>query len=416
MPLSKEDNDLMCRVEGTAPMGAMIRRHYWIPAIPSSKLQAGGRPFRVRLLGVDLVVLRTPDGQVGIMDERCPHRRASLALGRNEDGGVRCIYHGWKLNLRGEVTEAPNHAGDQQQFCNHVRVNRYQAVERGGIVWAWLGAGQDGQAQPPRFPDLPFVDLPDTQRSVTSVQVPTNWVQGVEASMDSSHVSVLHESTTQLSAGAGNERLLMNRAIAPKLEFEERPYGYRYAAVRQVGDGQVYARVNNFVMPWYGIICPPHAGGPSTVFFSVPVDDLTHRAWFVHFNPSKPLGMTNMSASPDVWNFPPLPPAGPDDNWGQNRDLMARGHATGFPQHLGTEDFAMFLSQGPIVDRSDEQLCSADGAVLRVRNALLKAVREFQAGKTPTLADSPALDYRQIRSVGGVLAEGTDWRTLVEAA
>ena len=112
----------------------------------------------------------------------------------------------------------------------------------------------------------------------------------------------------------------------------------------------------------------------------------------------------------------PLPPAGPADNWGQNRDLMARGHATGFPQHLGTEDFAMFLSQGPIVDRTDEQLCSADGAVLRVRSALLKAVREFQAGKTPTLADNPALDYRQIRSVGGVLAEGTDWRTLVETA
>lgn len=410
MPLSKEDNDLLTRVEAGAPMGAMIRQHYWIPAIPSCKLEAGGRPFRVRLLGVDLVVVRSPDGQVGVLDERCPHRRASLALARNEDGGLRCIYHGWKLNLQGEVTEAPNHAGDQQQFCKHVRVNRYHAVDRGGIVWAWIGQGDT----PPRFPDLPFVELPESQRSVTSVEVPTNWVQGVEASMDSSHVSVLHESTTQLAAGGGNERLLMNRAIAPKLEFEERPYGYRYAAVRQVGEGRVYARVNNFVMPWYGIICPPHADGPSTVFFSVPVDDVTHRAWFVHFNPTRPLGMTNMSASPDVWNFPPLPPGGPDDNWGQNRDLMARGHATGFPQHLGTEDFAMFLSQGPIVDRSDEQLCSADGAVLRVRSALLKAVREFQAGKTPTLAENPALDYRRIRSVGGVLAEGTDWRTLVE--
>ena len=129
-----------------------------------------------------------------------------------------------------------------------------------------------------------------------------------------------------------------------------------------------------------------------------------------------PLGMTNMSASPDVWNFPPLPPGGPEDNWGQNRDLMKRGHATGFPQHLGTEDFAMFISQGPIVDRSDEQLCSADGAVLRVRQALLRAVREFQAGQVPTLADSPQLDYRSIRSVGGVIPAGSDWRALCEAA
>lgn len=412
MAITKEDNDLLCRVEGDAPMGGMIRQHYWIPAIPSSKLDPGGRPYRVKLLGTELVAFRSPDGNVGIVDERCPHRRASLALGRNEDGGVRCIYHGWKLNTRGEVIDAPNHAGDQQQFCKHVRVNRYHAVDRGGIVWAWLGRGE----QAPRFPELPFVGLPENQRSVTSVQVPTNWLQGVEASMDSSHVSVLHESSTQMSAGGGNERLLMNKAIAPKLEFEDRPYGYRYAAVRQVGDDQVYARVNNFVMPWYGIICPPHAGGPSTVFFSVPVDNLTHRAWFVHFNPGRELGMTNMSASPDVWNFPPLPPGGPDDNWGQNRDLMKRGHATGFPQHLGTEDFAMFLSQGAMYDRSEEQLCSADGAVLRVRAALLKSVREFQAGKTPTLAESPALDYRNIHSVGGVLKAGTDWRVLTEAA
>lgn len=411
MAMTPEDNELLTRVEKGAPMGEMIRQHYWIPAIPSSKLEAGGRPFRIRLLGEDYVAFRSPDGTVGVIDERCPHRRASMALGRNEPGGLRCIYHGWKLAPDGAVIEAPNHMGDQAQFCQHVKVRRHHAVDRGGIVWAWLGTGD----APPRFPDLPFVDLPESQRSVTSVEVPTNWVQGVEASMDSSHVSVLHESSTQMSAGGGNERLLMNKAIAPKLEFEDRPYGYRYAAIRQVGDDRVYARVNNFVMPWYGIICPPHADGPSTVFFSTPVDDVTHRAWFVHFNVRHPLGMTNMSASPDVWNFPPLPPGGPDDNWGQNRDLMRRGHATGFPQHLGTEDFAMFLSQGPIYDRSLEQLCSADGAVLRVRAALLKSVREFMQGKTPTLADNPDLDYRRIRSVGGVLPAGSDWRVLTEA-
>lgn len=412
MAMSREDNELLTRVENGAPMGEMIRRHYWIPAIPSSKLEPDGRPYRVRLLGTNYVVFRATDGSVGILDELCPHRKASLALGRNEADGLRCIYHGWKLNVHGEVVEAPNHAGDQAQFCRHVRTNRYRAVDRGGIVWAWVGRGDE----PPRFPELPFVDLPTSHRSVTSVQVPTNWVQGVEASMDSSHVSVLHESSTQITAGAGNERMLMNKAIAPKLEFEERPYGYRYAAVREVGDNKVYARINNFVMPWYGIICPPHADGPSTVFFSVPVDDVTHRAWFVHFNAKKPLGMTNMSASPDVWNYPPLPPGGADDNWGQNRDLMKRGHATGFPQHLGTEDFAMFISQGPIYDRTDEQLCSADGAVIRVRQALLRAAREFIAGKTPTLADNPELDYRSIRSVGGVLNAGTDWRVLTEAA
>jgi phthalate 4,5-dioxygenase len=411
MPLSKEDNDLLTRVENGAPMGEMIRQHYWLPAVPASKLEADGAPVRIRLLGKNYIAFRATNGEVGVLDEQCPHRKASLALARNEDNGVRCIYHGWKFNVKGEVVDAPNHAGNQEQFCKHVRVNRYTAVDRGGIVWVWLGQGETA----PPFPDLPFMDLPATQRSVTSTEVPTNWVQGVEASMDSSHVGVLHESTTQITAGGGNQRMLMAQSLAPKLEFEERPYGYRYAALRPLPDGNTYARVNNFVMPWYGIICPPDAQGPTTVFFSTPVDDVTHRAWFVHYNPHRPLGMTIMSASPDVWNFPPLPPGDPRDNWGQNRDLMKRGHKTGFPQHLGTEDFAMFLSQGPIADRTDEQLCSADGAVVRVRQMLLKAAREFMAGQPPTMAHHPELDYRKIQSVGGVLPTGQDWRALADA-
>ena len=413
MAMTREDNELLTRVDSGAPMGEMIRQHYWIPAVPASKLVADGAPLRVRLLGGNYVAFRATDGRVGVIDEQCPHRRASLALARNEDNGLRCLYHGWKINVHGEVAEAPNHAGEQQKFCEHVRVNRYGVQERGGIVWVWLGKGDTA----PKFPDLPFVDLPDEHRAVTSQEVPTNWVQAVEASMDSSHVGVLHESTGQIAAGGGgNERVLMAQALAPKLEFEERPYGYRYAALRALPDNKVYARVNNFVMPWYGVICAPDAKGPSTVFFSTPVDDTTHRAWFVHFNSHRPLGMTVMSASPDVWNFPPLPPGDAAHNWGQNRDLMKRGHATGFPQHLGTEDFAMFISQGAIHDRSQEQLCSADGAVLRVRSLLLKAAREFQSGKTPTLAAHPELDYTKAVSIGGVLPAGSDWRTLAETA
>ncbi len=412
MAMTKQDNELLTRVENGAPMGEMIRQHYWIPVVPAIKLDADGAPVRVRLLGRNYIAFRVTDGNVGVIDEQCPHRKASLALARNEGNGLRCLYHGWKFNVKGEVMEAPNHAGDQAQFCQHVRINRYHAVDRGGIVWVWLGQGEKA----PKFPNLPFVDLPAQQRSVTSVEVPTNWVQAVEASMDSSHVGVLHESTTQLTSGGGNERMLMTQALAPKLEFEDQPYGYRYAAVRALPDDKVYARVNNFVMPWYGVICPPDAKGPTTVFFSTPVDDVTHRAWFVHYNPHRPLGMTVMSASPDVWNFPPLPPGDAQDNWGQNRDIMKRGHATGFPQHLGTEDFAMFISQGRIHDRSDEQLCSADGAVLRVRQQLLRSVREYVAGQTPKLADSPELDYAKVRSVGGVLPAGTDWRVLTQAA
>jgi len=412
MPVTKEENDLMTRVENGAPLGEMLRQHYWIPAIPASKLEAGGRPYRVRLLGKNYAAFRNANGEVGIIDEFCPHRKTSMLLARSEGEGLRCIYHGWKLNTRGDVVEAPNHAGDQKAFCSHVRVNNYTVREAGGIVWIWLGQG----ATPPKFPDLPFIGLPEDQFAVTSVEVPTNWLQGVEASMDSSHVGVLHESTTKLTARSGNERLIMTQALAPKLEFEERPYGFRYAAIRGLQGDKFYARINNFVMPWYGLICAPYEKGPAMVFFSTPVDDTTHRAWFVNFNEHAPLGPTIISTAPDVWNSPPVPTGGAENLWGQNRDLMKRGHASGFPQHLATEDFAMFLGQGPIYDRTDEQLCSADGAVLRVRAAVLKSVREFMDGKTPTLADNPQLDYRKARSVGGLLPNGSDWRVLAETA
>ena len=142
MALTKEENDLLCLVENGAPMGEMIRQHYWLPAVPSVKLEADGAPIRIRLLGTNLIAFRATDGSVGVLDEKCPHRKASLALARNEDNGLRCIYHGWKFNVKGEVIEAPNHTGNQEQFCKHVRTNRYTAVDRGGIVWVWLGKGR----------------------------------------------------------------------------------------------------------------------------------------------------------------------------------------------------------------------------------------------------------------------------------
>ncbi|PUE36770.1 Rieske 2Fe-2S domain-containing protein [Limnohabitans sp. Hippo4] len=408
MAFTREQNDLLTRVENDAPMGQMLRQYHWFPCVPARLLEADGKPYNIRLLGQDFVAFRSTDGSVGVVDAKCLHRKASLALAKNDGNGLRCIFHGWKYNTKGEVIDAPNHPGDSESFCKNLRVNKYLAVERGGIVWAWFGKGDT----PPKFPELPFTALPDNQRSVTSVEVPTNWVQAVEASMDTSHVSVLHESTTEISAGAGNLRQLMSKNAAATLEFIETPYGFRYAALRKVGDGKTYARVNNFVMPWYGIICAPHEQGPATVFFSTPIDDVTHRAWFVHYNMHRPLGMTNMSASPDIWNFPPLPPGNESNNWGQNRDLMRRGHATGFPQHLGTEDFAMFLSQGPIHDRTDEQLCPADGALIRVRRQLMRAAQEYVTNKAPIAPNHEQLDYKQIQSIGAVLEADQNWREL----
>lgn len=408
MPMTQQDNDRLTRVENGAPMGKMLRQWHWLPAVPSLSLEAGEAPIRVRLLGDNYVVFRSDDGRVACFDEQCPHRKASLAVARNEDNALTCLFHGWKFSVSGEMIEAPNHTGDQVSFCQKVKFNSYKVQEAGGIVWVWLGEGET----PPAFPELPFTTLPENQRAVACQEIPTNWVQGVEASMDTSHVGVLHSSSTELTSGK-SQRMHMTKVRAPRLEFEEVTYGFRYAALRPISEEEQYVRVNNFVMPWYGIICPPEEDGPGTVFFSVPVDDTHHRAWFVHFNTSRPLGVTPFTIGSDLMDFPPLPPGDETNNWGQDRGVMARGHFTGFPQHFGTEDFAIFLGQGPIVDRTTEQLCSADGAVLRVRNLLLRAAQDHESGK-PALSGEE-LKYAKIRSVGGILPEAQDWRVLVDS-
>ena len=407
MATSATENDLLTKVEGDAPLGHMLREHYWLPAIPANKLEADGRPYRVRLAGENYVVFRNTDGEVGILDELCPHRRASLALGRNEGNGLRCIYHGWKFNKDGELIDAPNVETNQEQFCKSVKTNKYAAVERGGIVWVWLGQ----HSEKPAFPALPFIDLPADQRSVTSVEVPTNWLQGVEASMDTTHVSFLHQSTVELTAG-GTQIQNVTRKQSARLDFEDRPYGFRYAAIRELEPNRYYVRVNHFVMPWYAMVCPSVPNGPTLVFFSTPIDDVTHRAWFVSYTPGQRLPMNILSVTEDSWNWPPLPPKGPDDNWGQNRTMMKNGHFTGFPQHLATEDFAMFLSQGPIHDRTKEQLCASDGALLRVRHMLFKAIRESEAGQRPKLASGAEADYAQAISIGGEVTAPAEWKKL----
>lgn len=405
MPITHEENALITRVDGDAPLGQMLRQHYWMPGAPSDALEAGGKPFRMRMFGKDYVLYRNPQGEVGVLDELCPHRMASLAMARNEPEGLQCIYHGWRFDTKGNVVDVPNaDPRVREHFCKNVRTGKYQARELGGIVWVWLGKGDEA----PAMPDLPFTALPKNQRFVTSVEVPTNWLQGVEATMDTSHLTFLHSSTIQIQGGS--RKHVLGEASA-KLEFEDKPYGFRYAAIRNVKSSKErYIRVNNFVMPWYSVICASDDMGPGTVFMSVPVDDTTHRAWFVHFNVHGPLGTTMHTLSTDLLNWPPLPPGGPKENWGQNRGMMERGHFSGFPQHLATEDFAMFMSQGPIANRTDEQLCDADGAIVRLRRVLIDTVRRYEqsGGKD----GGHKIDYTSIKSVATIIGESDDWRSV----
>jgi phthalate 4,5-dioxygenase oxygenase subunit len=405
--VSREENDLLCRVTGDAPMGRMLRQHYWLPAILSMRVRKGEAPVRVKLFGRNFVAFRGGNGEVGFLDEACPHRGASLALGRVDDCAVTCLFHGWRISAGGEVLDVPNEPNNPDEFRKTVKAKSYPTREGAGLIWVWLGEGTA-----PPVPDFEWMDLPPEQCYTAGIELNANWLQGVEATIDSSHIALLHQSwTTSSQSDFGATR--QNTAVG--YEFEKKPYGFRAAALRAIPDGSRLARVTEFVMPYYGLIPPVFGTGPMqdrTAIIAVPIDDENLIQWYIFYNPERPCDSFRRVQRANQWPMAGGLPGDRSNNWGQNREIMTAGNATGF-HDIPTEDFVVMVSMGPIVDRSQEYLCSADQAIIRVRRELLDEVRRFTKGQPPKSGQSHGMSYKSIRAVGGKLASpADDWRTL----
>jgi phenylpropionate dioxygenase-like ring-hydroxylating dioxygenase large terminal subunit len=380
------ENELMTRFEGDAPMGRLMRRHYWAPFALSAHLVAGGAPVAVRLFGEDYVAFRASDGRVGFLDELCPHRRGSLLLARSEGDGLRCIYHGWKVDAGGCVVECPTQTVRPEQFAARVPVVHFPVHEAGGLAWVWL----DG-TEPTPFPSLPFADE-DLYRFWCVSQVPCNWLQGLEGSVDSVHVAMLHQTWIALSVDMA-EHANLGYALAqaaPTYETAPTSYGMRAAALRRTADGGTYVRVTEHLMPFVTITpvgsTEPRAGA---VFVIAPVDDTHHLLFFGTVGPTPhsavPLDeikMQDASYAPEPGDYAGLR-GDRSTRWGQDRSLMAAGHFTGFGRSLLEEDVAVQTSMGAIVDRSKEHLSSSDVAVAHLRRMLLDALAAADAGGLP---------------------------------
>ena len=389
---TQAENELMTRIDGDAPMGRLMREHYWIPFALSAHLVHGEAPMPVRLFGEGYVAFRAEDGRVGFLDELCPHRRASLLLGRIEGNGVRCIYHGWKIDAAGCVVECPTQAVRAEQFAARVPVVHFPVHEAGGLAWVWLGGGGSSVDAPP-FPRLSFADE-DLYRYWVVSKVPCNWLQGLEGSVDSVHVAMLHQTWIALSVKMvehANLSFALAQA-APTYETESTPYGLRAAALRKTSDGRTYVRVTEHMMPLVTITpvggTEPRAGA---VFVVTPVDDTHHLLFFGTVGPTPhsavpldQLSMQDPDYEPDPRDYAGVQGKGDRGNaWGQNRSLMTEGHFTGFGRSLMEEDVAVQSSMGPIVDRSKENLSSSDVAVAHLRRMLLEALKSAEAGALP---------------------------------
>ncbi len=281
--LNREDNELLTRIGPGTPMGGMLRE-YWVPACRSAKLEADGAPARIRLFGENFVAFRATDGRVGFFNEGCPHRCASLALARNEGNGLRCIFHGWKFDVSGKCVETPTEPEDRRgTFAARVPVKHWQVREAGGLVWVYLGKHQEN---PPRFPDYEFTRLPENQVAPRRGVIHCNWLQGLEALLDSAHVTFLHASGLGSRVGQDfykQEAAYMLETGAPVFEFIPQPYGFREGALRDQPDGKTYARVREVAFPFASFI-PAPPGGYSLVCFSIPIDDEWTAQWYVGFN------------------------------------------------------------------------------------------------------------------------------------
>ena len=243
--LARDDNDRVTGVGPGTPMGTAMRR-YWIPALLAWELpEPDCPPVRVKLLGEELVAFRDTDGRVGLLAERCPHRQASLFLGRNEECGLRCVYHGWKFDVEGQCVDMMNEPEDLA-FAHKIRTTAYPTVEMGGLIWAYLGLAD---LRPP-VPRFAWTQAPATHRHVSKVIQQTNWLQGLEGGIDTSHAPILHRVLAADSARPGFKPTdPFVRGKAPIIELDVTDYGYRYAGLRPLEGGETHVRAYHFILP-----------------------------------------------------------------------------------------------------------------------------------------------------------------------
>ncbi|MCY4448757.1 MAG: Rieske 2Fe-2S domain-containing protein [Chloroflexi bacterium] len=409
--LSHADNELITRTGRGTLMGALFRR-YWLPALISDELEADGAPVRFRLLNEDLVAFRDTSGEVGVLSEYCPHRGVSLALGRNEYDGLRCLYHGWKFDVNGQCVDMPTEPVESG-FRNKVRAGAYAVREHGGAVWVYMGAPE---SEPP-FPFYYWTTVPDSNRIMAKWIQDANWLQSLEGGIDTVHASFLHNSAEgpMVAPGAQSGNNLMFNDTRPKLDIEETAYGFRYASIRRGPDeAKHYVRITPHIMPASSY--PPFSREDNRIWnMWVPRDDGTCWAWDVCFNETKPMSDELKEQLKEYRGYYAFDPktfvkyAGPQNMWLQDRELMKKESWSGI-RGLFVQDNAVQESMGPIVDRTIEHLGTTDAAIIKARKLYIKAaIALAEEGVEPPGVWEQG-DYELIRSDAYVQPVDSPWK------
>jgi phthalate 4,5-dioxygenase oxygenase subunit len=415
--LTAEENDLLCRVEGEAPMGQIMRRH-WLPACMSEEVvERDGAPVRFRLLGEDLVVFRDTEGRLGVLDEHCPHRRASLAFGRNEECGLRCLYHGWKIDVEGTILEMACEP-EGSRLKSGLKHKSYPVREGGGFVWVYMGPADSMRAfEPPAW-----APTATTRISIVKMHTACNWAQVLEGSIDSAHSSSLHSTNMpamEVEGAKATETAWPRPSTdkAPRLQVQPTEFGFRYAAIRKPilnAETHDYIRTTLFIAP-FTVLIPPNDQYKLAQML-VPIDDLNAMFYWVAWHETKGIDQ-------DAWRRFCGAQVGIDldttyrkirtleNRFLQDRAAMKAGDFTGI-KGIPAQDMAMWESMGGIVDRTKDYLGASDLAVAQFRRQMVAAAKRFRDGGPAIGTTEPRIPQVKLASFEGMVQKKTDWRTL----
>ena len=402
--LRREQNDLLTQTGPGTPGGALFRS-YWIPALLAEELPENEcPPVRVKLLSERLLAFRDTQGRYGLIDEFCAHRGVSLWFGRNEENGLRCPYHGWKYDVTGQCVEVPSEPAESG-YCQRIKLRSYPLVERGGILWTYMGAAD---RQPP-LPEFEFALVRPEQRYVAKRLQESNWLQALEGGIDSSHVSWLHRgdlNSDPLFKGAKGNRYNLNDA-RPVFEVVESLGGLYIGARRNAEGGHYYWRITPWVMPAFTMI-PPRGSHPVHGHFWIPIDDHNCWTWSFDYHSQRALTETELQAMRDgkgiYVKFEPgtyRPLANKDNDYLIDRAAQKAGITFSGVAGIAMQDASLQESMGPIVDRTKENLVSTDNGIIMARHRMLKAIKALmEQGATP-----PGVDpvHQRVRSAAVIL-------------
>jgi phenylpropionate dioxygenase-like ring-hydroxylating dioxygenase large terminal subunit len=415
--LRKEQNDLLTQIGPATPMGNLFRR-YWVPALLAEELpENDGPPIRVHLLSERLIAFRDTEGRYGLIDEFCAHRGVSLWFGRNEECGLRCPYHGWKYDVTGQCTDLPSEP-ESSGFRARTRLQSYPLVERGGILWTYMGPPEH---QPP-LPEYEFALVPPEHRYVSKRLQYCNWAQALEGGIDSSHVSWLHRDALRsdplMTGSRGNDYNMTD--LQPVFEVSDHPAGLFIGVRRNAEPGSHYWRITPWCMPSFTMI-PPRGHHPVHGHFWIPIDDANCWAWSFDYHPIRTLTETERQAMRDgkgihTSTIPGtyIPLANRDNGYLMDRAAQKTGTPYSGVAGIAMQDASLQESMGPVIDRSREHLTATDTGIIMARSRLMRAAEALaDRGIAPPGTD-PAT--HRVRSAAIVLPAGQPFETAAREA